>query len=90
MDEMTKMNPFDQGRIQIFELPISKHSKAAGKKLWELNFPKEIIIGCILRGEQSLIPRGDTRLMEGDILLIITSDKTKMNLVKEMTEYEVS
>ena len=55
-----------------------------------LNFPKEIIIGCILRGEQSLIPRGDTRLMEGDILLIITSDKTKMNLVKEMTEYEVS
>ncbi|MGM9946579.1 potassium channel family protein [Floccifex sp.] len=87
MDEMTQMIPFDHGKIQILELPISKKSFAAGKKLWELNIPKEIIIGCILRSDQSLIPRGDTRILEGDVLLVITSDMSKINQIKEMTTY---
>ena len=90
MDEMTTMVPFDEGRIHIMEIPILKNSKIAGKKLWELNFPKEIIIGCILRGDQSLIPRGDTRIMEGDILLVITSNKDKLEKIKELTQYAAS
>lgn len=90
MDEMTKMIPVDEGRIHIMEIPIRKNATAAGKKLWELNLPKEIIIGCILRGDQSLIPRGDTRITEGDVLLMITSDKSKLEQVKELTEYAAS
>ncbi|MGN0393689.1 MAG: potassium channel family protein [Bariatricus sp.] len=90
MDDMTKMIPVDEGRIHIVEIPILKNSKLAGKKLWELNLPKEIIIGCILRGDQSLIPRGDTRINEGDMLLMITSDKRKLEDIKELTEYVAS
>lgn len=90
MDEMTRLIPVDEGRIQILELPILKNSLIAGKKLWELNLPKEVIIGCILRGDQSLIPRGDTRITEGDVLLIITSDKSKLDQIKELTEYAAS
>lgn len=84
MDEMTEMIPLQEGRIQIIELAIPKGSSGVGKRLWELNLPKEIIIGCVLRGDRSLIPRGDTRLMEGDNLLIIASDKQKMKQVEEM------
>ncbi|MDD7728028.1 MAG: TrkA C-terminal domain-containing protein [Clostridia bacterium] len=90
LDEMTKLIPVDEGRIQILELPIPKNSSVAGKKLWELNLPKEVIIGCILRGDQSLIPRGDTRITEGDVLLIITSDESKLDQIKELTEYAAS
>ena len=90
MDEMTKMIPVDEERIHIMEIPIPRNSAVAGKKLWELNLPKEIIIGCILRGDQSLVPRGDTRITEGDVLLIITSDKSKLDQIKELTEYAVS
>lgn len=90
MDEMTTRVPFDEDRIRIMEIPILKNSAMAGKKLWELNLPKEIIIGCILRGDRSLIPRGDTRIREGDVLLIITSDKSKLEEIKELTEYAAS
>ncbi|MDD8049214.1 MAG: NAD-binding protein [Thomasclavelia sp.] len=88
MNEMTKMIPIEEGRIQIVELRVSNDAPIIGKRLWELNFPKEIIIGCVLRGEQSLIPRGDTRLMAGDNLLIISSDKEKIVLVKEQMGYD--
>ena len=86
MDEMMKMIPLEEGRLHIAETAILHHSSLIGKKLWELNLPKEIIIGCILRGDQSLIPRGDTSIKEGDILLMITSDKQKLNAVKELTK----
>ena len=86
MDEMMKMIPLEEGRLHIAETAILHHSALIGKKLWELNLPKEIIIGCILRGDQSLIPRGDTSIKEGDILLMITSDKQKLNAVKELTK----
>ncbi|MDD6070358.1 MAG: NAD-binding protein [Clostridiales bacterium] len=87
MDEMMKMIPIDEGRIHIVEMPIGHGAAITEKKLWELNLPKEIIIGCILRGDQSLIPRGDTRVMEGDVLVIITSDQDKLEEIKELTEY---
>lgn len=79
-----------QSYLIYIEIPILKGSKIAGKKLWELNVPKEIIIGCILRGDQSLIPRGDTRIIEGDVLLIITSDRSKLEEIKELTEHAAS
>ena len=90
MDEMTNMIPIDEGRIHIVEIPILSGSPAVGKKLWELNLSKEIIIGCILRGDKSLIPRGDTRIIEGDILLMITSKQSKLKDLKELTDYATS
>ena len=86
MDEMMKLIPLEEGRLHIAEKVILHDSSLIGKKLWELNLPKEIIIGCILRGDQSLIPRGDTSVKEGDVLLMITSDKEKLNAIKELTE----
>ena len=90
MDEMTNMIPIDEGRIHIVEIPILSGSPAVGKKLWELNLSKEIIIGCILRGDKSLIPRGDTRIIEGDVLLMITSKQSKLKDLKELTDYATS
>ncbi|MGN0312981.1 MAG: potassium channel family protein [Lachnospiraceae bacterium] len=87
MSEMMNMMPIDEGRIQIAELAIGQDSPIIGKKLWEINLPKEIIIGCILRENRSLIPRGDTRVLLGDVLVIITSDKNKLSAVKELTGY---
>lgn len=87
MDEMTKMIPMNEDRIHVMEVTIPKDAKVSGKKLWELNLSKEIIIGCILRGDESLIPRGDTRIKEGDVLLVITSDASKLNQIKDLTDH---
>lgn len=84
MDDMMKMIPFEEERLHIAETTVLHNSSLIGKRLWELNLPKQIIIGCILRGEQSLIPRGDTTIKEGDTLLMITSDKEKLNAIREL------
>jgi len=85
MDKIGTMVPIGEGRINVAEVPILSNSPAVGKKLWEMNLPGEVIIGCILRGEKSLVPRGDTRVLAGDTLVLISSDNTEMLAIKELT-----
>ncbi|GEL66756.1 potassium channel family protein [Marinilactibacillus psychrotolerans] len=84
IDEITTVIPVGEGRITIAEVKIPMKAKTVGKKLWEIDLPKEVIIGCILRDEESMVPRGDTRIQAGDELILISSDK-KEKAIKELT-----
>ena len=75
MEEMAKVIPLGEGRVRIIEIPITENDPAAQKQIWEVNLPKEVIIGCILRQNQTLIPRGDTRILAGDVLVLISGNE---------------
>jgi len=85
MDEMATVLPLGQGNISVAEVPITQSAPSVGKKIWEVDLPKEVIIGCILRGENSMVPRGDTRLLAGDILVLISSKENQILAVRELT-----
>lgn len=85
IDEMINIIPVGYGRVQIVEVQIPGDSPSAGKKLWEIQLPKEVIIGCILRGDQTLIPRGDTRIHQGDTLVVISGNGQEMAAIHALT-----
>lgn len=85
VDEMTTLIPIGEGRLSIAEIPISETAPAVGKKLWEINLPKEVIVGCILRQETNIIPRGDTRVLAGDVLILLSSTKQEITAVHALT-----
>lgn len=85
LNEMATLVPIGEGRIKIAQVPISGYAPAVNKKLWELNLPKQVIVGCILRGDNSMIPRGDTRILAGDVLVLISSDEHETAAVQELT-----
>lgn len=85
LDEISNVTNIGDGRVSIAEVPITESSPVVGKKLWELNLPKEVIIGCILRGDTSLIPRGDTRLFVGDMIVLLSTHQHEMLAIKELT-----
>ena len=85
MDEITNLVPIGEGRVSIAEVPIPGMAPVVGKKLWEINLPKEVIIGCILRGDTTVVPRGDTRVLAGDMLILISSGKQELAAIKELT-----
>lgn len=72
IDEMTNIIPISKGRVQVMEIQINGDSPVLNKKLWEIDFPKDTIVGCVLRGDRTIIPRGDTRILSGDTLVILT------------------
>ncbi|MDD6088619.1 MAG: NAD-binding protein [Desulfovibrionaceae bacterium] len=73
MDELISSVPIGEGRVRICELPVAEGDRAVRKLVRDLDLPKEVIIGCILRQSQTLIPKGDTEIFEGDILVLISS-----------------
>ncbi len=85
IDEMTNIISIGTGRVRIIEVAIPAESPAAGKKLWEITLSKDVIVGCILRGDSTLIPRGDTRILAGDTLVVISSNGQEIAAVKELT-----
>lgn len=84
MEEISSNIPIRDGRVHITQVPISNSAKAVNKKLWEIELPKDVIIGCILRGEENIIPRGDTKLLAGDILLLIASEDQQKPAIKKL------
>ncbi len=62
----------DVSGMTILEISVEKED-LSGKKIAEISLPKKSIIGGILRGEECLIPKGDTTLKMGDKLLIFTT-----------------
>jgi len=73
VEQISKSIPIGDGRVSIAEVEIDNNSPVLDKKLWEINLPKEVIIGCILRSNQNIIPKGDTRIICGDTLIVISS-----------------
>lgn len=85
IDEMTNFIPVGNGRVQIIEVAITSESPVTGKKLWEISLPQQSIVGCILRGDITLIPRGDTRILAGDTLVVLTGNGQQVNTIKVLT-----
>ncbi|HSK68985.1 MAG TPA: NAD-binding protein [Candidatus Limnocylindria bacterium] len=84
VDEMANVIPLGEGRVQIAEVPVTGASPVAGKKLWEVALPPEVIIGCVLRGEKTIIPRGDTRILAGDTLVVISGGGQEVQAIREL------
>lgn len=85
IDEMTNIIPVGKGRVQIIEVQITGESPVAGKKLWEISLPRDSIVGCILRSDTTLIPRGDTRILAGDTLVVLTGNGQELDTVTSLT-----
>lgn len=84
VDEMSNIIPVGEGRVQIVQPRISEQSPISGKKLWEITLPKQCIVGCILRGDSFLIPRGDTRILAGDVLVVITGNSQNIEQINAL------
>ena len=66
MDEMATRIPLGSGKVGITEVYISQAAPAAKKKIWELDLPRDTIIGCILRGGgKHDSPRGQQDISRG-------------------------
>ena len=85
IDDMVNIIPVGFGKVQIVEVQIPSTSPISGKKLWEIDLPKEVVVGCVLRRDQAIIPRVDTRITEGDTLVIIAGNGQELAAVQLLT-----
>lgn len=82
VDDITNLFPIEEGKVAAMEIEISTNFPIVGKKLKEIEFPRDATIGCIIRGEQAVIPRGDTTVEKDDKLIILCLPMVQSEVLK--------
>lgn len=55
---------------EAIEFVVSHQSRIAGQALRDVDFPKEGVVGTILRGDELILPRGEDVLKPGDDVIV--------------------
>ncbi|MBW2261012.1 MAG: Trk system potassium transporter TrkA [Deltaproteobacteria bacterium] len=56
---------------EMIEYQVHAGDRVAGKALATVRFPKEALVGAIIRADRVIIPRGETELLGGDKILVV-------------------
>lgn len=66
----------EEENIHFIRVKLSAEDRWNGRKIVELGIPRDVMIVAIQRGKDTIIPRGDTTLEAGD-LIVMCAEKTK-------------
>ena len=65
---------------EIIEFIVPINSPLVNDKIMDLDFPKDAIIGGVIRGQQTFLPNGSFKIKPNDKVIILT----KLNSIKEV------
>ena len=58
--------------MEALEFTVHEESRATGVPLSQLHLKKNLLLCCITRGNQILIPRGGDQIQVGDNVIVVT------------------
>ncbi|MEZ4885707.1 MAG: Trk system potassium transporter TrkA [Chitinophagales bacterium] len=67
IEDITSLHGVD---AEVIEFVVKKNSAVTKKEIKNLSFPENALIGGVIRGNESHIPRGDFRIAEGDKVVV--------------------
>ncbi|MBQ4283483.1 MAG: Trk system potassium transporter TrkA [Lachnospira sp.] len=74
MDSIESMYRLMDGKLEFVEFAVHTEDDFIDKPLKSLKLKKRLLIACIIRNRQAIIPRGDDVIKNGDSVLVVTID----------------
>ncbi|MBI3654433.1 MAG: NAD-binding protein [Acidobacteria bacterium] len=72
------------GAYQILEYLLDDTAPVIGQAVRDINLPQESNLIAVLRGNQTVVPRGDTRLSQNDLVMALVSKEQEFELRKAL------
>ncbi|MDR0531163.1 MAG: TrkA family potassium uptake protein [Oscillospiraceae bacterium] len=73
-NEVRNYLPLENGRLVCLDIELRPHAAVNGQALRDITLPRDCIVSCVLRGDELIIPNGDTVLQSGDKLIVMAAD----------------
>jgi len=70
--DFVNLMSFKRGKLAIVRVDLPSDSPVINKGLKEIAMPKDAVLVSILRGEEVILPKGDTVLKAGDDVIALT------------------
>jgi NhaP-type Na+/H+ and K+/H+ antiporter len=65
----------NKGEIKLKQIMVGEKSLLDGVQLKNTNLPKNILIGPLIKGNNIILPDGNTKLEKNDILVLLGKEK---------------
>lgn len=73
MEDFVTLLTFKRGKLAIVRIDLTENSPVVGKAVKEVKLPEDAVLVSLVRGEQVIIPKGDTILQEKDDVIALTT-----------------
>ncbi|AFQ42844.1 Trk system potassium transporter TrkA [Desulfosporosinus meridiei] len=80
--EIVSVSLLEGAKAEAIEIVVSAKASLIGRKLKDAKIPDNILIGALVRGNELIIPDGNTMLQPGDRVVVFTLP----NLVKKVSK----
>ncbi len=71
-ENLINISTFEGSKAEAIEISISNRSCLINQYLKDLKFPGKSLVGAVVRDNRTIVPKGDTQLLEGDHVIIFT------------------
>lgn len=68
----------------LVEVSVELGSKMDNHYIQDIVWPEGSLVVSIVRGEKEIIPHGDTLLLAGDLVTVMTNEKTAANVLEDV------
>jgi len=75
-DEEAKLKKVLEGSKGNIQIATVTSELVADKLVKELELPQEVVISAVQRNKEIIIPKGDTRLVRGDIVFLVGKEES--------------
>ncbi|MDP2940481.1 MAG: TrkA family potassium uptake protein [Candidatus Omnitrophota bacterium] len=72
---------FKRGKLAIVRVDLPEDSPVINKRLQELSLPPSSVLVSIIRGEEVVVPKGDTQLLPRDDIIALTLVENEQQLL---------
>lgn len=84
--EIITLHVLKKGKLALVEVELpTTHCSVCDKTLSELKLPRECVIIAVVRGEEIIIPKGETKLQSGDSVIALSSLEAESELKRILT-----
>lgn len=82
LDSVRTLASFDRADLALVEVDIDESSAANGKSVKQLakDLPVNCVLVAVIREHQAILPRGDTVLLAGDVVMAMASPESQDGL----------
>ena len=88
-DNFKIIQTFERGAMILVEIKIDKGSIWNNNFVKDLNLPDECVMTSVLRDDKAIYPRGNTRIIENDNILVLTNNVGLLELKKQIKNGEI-
>ena len=77
----------EEKNIHFIEMNIGPGDAWVGKKISSIGLPKDSIVAIIVRGSDTVVPKGDVKILEGDTIIVCAKAATEgmLEKIQELT-----